>query len=170
MNRINRIMLAAAFIALLAGAAPSSAEQTPKDQLIGSWKVVSLKATTGDKVSYPLGPKVTGYMSVTPDRVWLLFADSTRTAPATATLTDAESLAMMKSHIAWTGRYTIGEQTPDGIKVIAHVDTASSQAITGTDRVYFIRVDGNRMMVKSPGVIVPVTGATSIVAFDLVKE
>ena len=27
--------------------------------------------------------------------------------------------------------------------------------IFDTDRVYFIRVDGNKMMVKSPGVIVP---------------
>jgi hypothetical protein len=49
------------------------------------------------------------------------------------------------------------------------VDAASSQAITGTDRVYFMRVDGNQLMVKSPGVIVPMTGATSVVEFDLVK-
>ena len=41
--------------------------------------------------------------------------------------------------------------------------------IFDTDRVYFIRVDGNKMMVKSPGVIVPMTGATSIVEFELVK-
>ena len=41
--------------------------------------------------------------------------------------------------------------------------------IFDTDRVYFIRVDGNKLMVKSPGVIVPMTGATSIVEFELVK-
>jgi hypothetical protein len=27
-----------------------------------------------------------------------------------------------------------------------------------TDRVYFIRADGNKMMAKSPGVIVPMAG------------
>jgi hypothetical protein len=167
---VNRIMLAVASIALFAGTAPSYAEPAARDQLIGSWKVVSLKATIGDKVSYPLGPKVTGYMGITPDRVWLLFIDSTRTAPATATLTDTESLAMMKSHVAWAGKYTTGEETPDGIKVTAHVDTASNQAVTGIDRVYFMRMDGNKMMVKSPGVIVPVTGVTSSVEFDLVKD
>ena len=71
--------------------------------------------------------------------------------------------------MAWTGKYTTSEQTAEGIKLTAHVDAASSQAIFDTDRVYFIRVDGNKMMVKSPGVIVPMTGATSIVEFELVK-
>jgi Lipocalin-like domain len=75
----------------------------------------------------------------------------------------------MKSHVAWTGKYATADQTPDGIKVTAHVDIASSQAITGTDRVYFMRVEGNRLVVKSSGVIVPMTGMTSIVEFELVK-
>jgi hypothetical protein len=166
---MNKILLATA-IALLAALAPSSAQQTTtKDQLVGTWKVITLKATSGDKVSYPLGEQVAGYVSITPDRLWLMFVDSTRKAPAAAALTDAEAIAMMKSHVAWTGKYSTAEQTSDGIKVTAHVDTASSQAITGNDRVYFMRVDGNKLMVKSPGVIVPMTGATSVVEFELVK-
>ena len=40
-------------------------------------------------------------------------------------------------------------QTPEGITLTAHVDTATSQ------------VDGNKMMMKSPGVIVAMSGATS---------
>jgi hypothetical protein len=76
---------------------------------------------------------------------------------------------MMKSHVGWTGKYTTAEQTSDGIKVTAHVDAASSQAITGNDRVYFMRVEGNKLTVKSPGVVVPMTGATSVVEFELVK-
>jgi hypothetical protein len=56
-------------------------------------------------------------------------------------------------------------RTAEGIKLTARVDAASNQAIFDTDRVYFIRVDGNKMVVKSPGVIVPITGATSIVEF-----
>jgi hypothetical protein len=31
-------------------------------------------------------------------------------------------------------------------------------------------IDGKKLMAKSPGVIVPMTGATSVVAFDLVKD
>ena len=64
---MNKILLARAAFALVAAAAPLCAQQAPtKDQLIGSWKVLSLKATTGDKVSYPLGEHVTGYVTVTP--------------------------------------------------------------------------------------------------------
>jgi hypothetical protein len=167
---MNKILLATVTFALVAVAAPLYAQQaTTKDQLIGSWKVLSLKATTGDRVSYPLGEHVAGYVTVTPDRFWLLFVDATRKAPAAATLTDAEAVAMMKSHVAWTGKYSTAEQTPEGIKLTARVDAASSQAIFGTDRVYFMRVDGNKLMVKSPGVIVPMTGATSVVEFELVK-
>jgi lipocalin-like protein len=166
-----KLLLATAAIVLAAATSPSHAQQaTTKDQLIGSWKVLSLKATTGDKVAYPLGEKVAGYVTITPDRFWLLFVDATRKAPASPTLTDAEAVAMMKSQVAWTGKYSTGEQTPEGIKVTARVDAASSQAIYDTDRVYLVRVDGNTMIVKSPGVIVPMTGQTSVVEFDLVKD
>jgi hypothetical protein len=60
-----------------------------------------------------------------------------------------------------------GRGDSGGYKLTAHVDAASSQAIFDTDRVYFIRIDGNRMTVNSPGVIVPMTGATSVVEFEL---
>jgi Lipocalin-like domain len=168
--RMKKILLATiiAVAAVLGG--PSQAQQTiTKDQLIGSWRVLNLKATTGDKVTYPLGEQVAGYVTITPTRFWLLFVDATRKAPAAPALTDAEAIAMMKTQVAWTGKYTTAEQTAEGIKLTAHVDAASSQAIFDTNRVYFIRVDGDKMIVKSPGVIVPMTGATSIVEFELVK-
>jgi hypothetical protein len=142
---------------------------TTKDQLIGTWRVVTLKATSGDKVSYPLGQCPIGHVTITPTRLWLMFVDPARKVPAAATLTDLEAVASMKSHVAWTGNYSTAEPTLDGIRTTIHVDTASSQAIAGTDRVYFVRVDGVKMMMKSPGVIVPMTGATSVVEIDLVK-
>jgi len=165
---MNKFLLATAAFTLIVTAAPSYA-QTTKNQLIGSWKVFSLKATAGDKVSYPLGERVAGYVTVTADRFWLLFFDSTRKAPAAATLTDDEAVAMMKTSVAWTGQYSTAEQTLEGIKVTARVDATSSQAIFGTDRVYFMRVDGNKLFVKSPGVIVPMTGVKSVVEFELMK-
>ena len=75
----------------------------------------------------------------------------------------------MKSHVSWTGKYVTSEQTPDGIKLTSRVDAASSEAINNTDRVYFIRATGDRLLFKSPGVIVPMTGATSVVEFEMVK-
>jgi Lipocalin-like domain len=164
------MLLATVAIAVVSSAMPSDAQQAmSKEQLIGSWKVLGLKATTGIKVTYPLGQQVAGYVTVTPTRFWLLFFDATRKIPAAPTLTDAEAITMMRTQVAWTGKYTAGEQTAEGIKLTAHVDAASSQAIFDTDRVYFLRRDGDRMIVKSPGVIVPMTGETSIVEFELVK-
>jgi len=165
---VNKMLLSTLAVALVV--VQSFAQQTTtQDQIVGTWKVITLKATSEGKVSYPLGDQVAGYVSVTPDRIWLLFVDSTRKAPAAAALTDAEAIAMMKSHVAWTGKYSIGDHTAEGIKLTAHVDTASSQAITGTDRVYFMRVNGRKLTMKSPGVIIPMTGATSIVEIELVK-
>jgi hypothetical protein len=166
---MKRILLAT-MIAVTVAAGPSHAQQTTtKDQLIGSWKVLNLKATTGDKVTYPLGEQVAGYVTITPTRFWLLFVDATRKAPATPTLTDAEAIAMMKTQVAWTAKYTTAEQTAEGSKITARVGAASSLAIFDTDRVYFIRVNGNKMMVKG-SVIVPMTGQKSIVEFELVKS
>jgi len=163
-------IVAAAAISFAAMVAPSYSQQaTTKDQIVGSWKVLSLKATTGANVGYPLGDKVAGYVTITADRIWLLFVDATRKAPATASLTEPESIAAMKSHVSWTGKYVTGEQTPDGIRLTSRVDAASSEAINNTERVYFIRANGNRLMFKSPGVIVPMTGATSVVEFEMVK-
>ena len=162
--------LLAIIITVTAAMGPLHAQQpTAKDQLIGSWKLLTLTATTGSKVAYPLGEKAAGYVTITADRIWLLFVDSTRKRPAAPTLTDAEALAMMKTQVAWTGNYVMGEQTADGIKLTAHVDAASSEAINNTDRVYFMRVSGNKLMIKSPGVIVPMTGATSVVEFEMEK-
>lgn len=163
-------VLLATIITVAAAVGPLHAQQpTAKDQLIGSWKLLDLKATTGNNVIHPLGEKAAGYVTITSDRIWLLFVDSTRKPPAAPTLTDAEAIAMMKTQVAWTGKYVTGEQTADGIKLTAHVDAASSEAINNTDRLYLMRVNGNKLMIKSPGVIVPMTGATSVVEFEMVR-
>jgi hypothetical protein len=89
---------------------------------------------------------------------------------AAATLTDAESVSLMKSHVAYTGKYDVDlAQTPDGIKITIHVDAASNQALTGTNRVLYARVDGNKMTVKSPTLVVGTSGVTSVVELEYVK-
>ena len=167
---MNRMLLATVVTGLVAASLPSHAQQaTITDQFVGTWKVVTLKEISGDEVSYPLGQQVAGYVTITPYRLWLLIVDPTRKAPATAALTDAEAGEMMKSHVAWTGKYLTANDTRQGITFTAHIDTASSQAITGDDRVFFIRVEDNRLVMKSPGVVVPMTGATSSVEIELMQ-
>jgi Lipocalin-like domain len=72
-----RIIIACALAAIFAMPATAD-ETTTKQQLIGTWKFINLKATNGNEVSYPFGEKVTGYVTYTPDRIWVLVVDSTR--------------------------------------------------------------------------------------------
>jgi hypothetical protein len=167
---MKNLLLATVAIVLLATSGPSYTQPaTTKDQIIGTWKVLSLKGLTAGLVKYPLGEQPGGYVTITATRMWLLFADSRRPAPTSAALTDAEAIAAMKTSVAWTGQYTIGEQSPHGLKATARVDTASSPALPGTDRVYFMKVTGNKLTMKSPGVIEPMTGVTSALVIELVK-
>ena len=162
------ILMCVAAGALFIASQANAQQATTKEQLIGTWKVLSFKSTNGNAVSYPFGEKVTGYLTYTPDRIWVLLVDPTRKAPASAMLTDAESVEMMKTHAGWTSTYTLAEQTPDGLKVIAHVDAAPNEAINHTDRDYFVRVNGNRLLVKS-NVINPATGVAIVAELEYVK-
>jgi len=167
---MNKLLLATVAIVLMSASVPSYAQQaTTKDQIVGTWRVLSVRGLTAGLVKYPLGEKPGGYVTVTATRIWLLFVDSRRPAPASPVLTDAEAIAAMKTSVAWTGQYTIGEQTQDGLKATARVDTASSPALPGTDRVYFMKVEGNKLTMKSPGVIEPMTGVTSALVIELIK-
>lgn len=166
---MNRVIRVAALTTLLATSVQSYAQQTTKDQIIGTWKVVSLRGLTRGLVRYPLGEQPSGYVTVTSTRMWLLFVDSTRAAPVSATLTDAEAIAAMRTSVAWTGGYTIESSGPNGLKATAHVDAASSPALTGTERIYFMTVEGNKLTMKSPGVIEPMTGVKSALVIQLVR-
>ena len=99
-----------------------------------------------------------------------MLVDSARKRPAAAALTDAEAVSFMKTSASYTGRYDVDPaQTPDGMKVTIHVDAAANQALTGTDRVFFMRVDGDKLTLKSPAVFVPMTGSTNAVELHLVR-
>jgi hypothetical protein len=167
---MRKLIFAGAAAALTAAPAAHSQSATDRGRILGTWKVETLKVTSGGEATYPLGEHPSGFVTMTPERMWLLFVDSARKTPASPTLTDAEAVAMMTSQVAWTGKYTVGEQTPDGIKITAHVDAASSQAIVGNDRLYFVHVDGDKITFKSPGVIVPMTGKTSLVEFEMTRS
>jgi hypothetical protein len=85
-------------------------------------------------------------------------------------MTDSEAVSLMKSHAAYTGKYDVDPaQAPDGIKITVHVDAASNQALVGTNRVFYVRVDSDKLILKSPAIVVPTTGLTSIVQLEFVK-
>lgn len=123
---MKNLLLATAVILLLTTSVPSYTQQaTTKDQIIGTWRVLSLKGLTAGLVKYPLGEQPAGYVTVTATRMWLIFFDSRRPAAESPTLTDPEAIAAMKTSAAWTGQYTIGEHSPDGLKTTTRVDSSS---------------------------------------------
>jgi hypothetical protein len=165
---LKSLLLAAT---ILAFTAPAYAQQQDAKELLGTWKLVSLKTVSADgKMSTgPLGDKPEGYVTITPNRMWLLFIDGTRKAPATAAPTDAEQIAMMKTNATWTGTYKTSEQTPDGIKVDAKVDMAVNQSLANTPRIYFMKVVGGKLNVKSTPIVIPMTGEKAVVQYEMVK-
>lgn len=151
------------------GYAIGDAAKMTKDELLGTWQIMSFKAVADDKTSYPLGEHPNGYIGFSPSRFWTMLVDSTRKLPVATSLTDAEAVSLMRSSAAYTGKYDADPvQTADGIKISIHVDTASNQSWVGTDRIFFMRIDGNRLSLKSPSVVIP-SGATSVVRLEFVK-
>ncbi len=149
---------------------PLLAEEMTKDRLVGAWQLVTFTATSGDKVSYPMGEQPGGLVGFSPTRYWVMLVDTKRQMPAAATLTDPEAVALMKSHVAYTGRYDVDPSpTPDGIRVTIHTDAASNQALAGKDRVFFMRVDGNKLTLKSPALVIASTGLTSVARLEFVR-
>ena len=133
---MKKMLFATALVLAIASSASHSQQTTTKEQLIGSWKVLSLKATSGEKTAYPLGEKVAGYVTITPTRYWLLFVDATRARPASPALTDAEAIAMMKTQVSWTGKYSTAEQTADGLlhgDILVGYHPLCNQALEGCE-------------------------------------
>jgi hypothetical protein len=162
--------VAIVLVAIVTSAAAHAQGLMTKDQLFGTWQLLSFKATSGDKVSYPLGEQPKGFIEFTASRFWVMLVDSTRKPPAATALTDAEAATLMKSHAAYTGKYDVDPaQTPDGIKITIQVGVAPNEALNGTRRVFFTRVDGNKLILKSPAIVVPTTGLTSVVHLEFVK-
>lgn len=145
-------------------------ESVTNSQLAGAWLLKSFKATSGDQLNYPMGEHPGGYVGFSPTRFWVMLVDTTRKAPASAAMTDAEAASFMKTSAAYTGKYVADPTpTPDGIKLTIRVDAAANQALTGTDRVLFARVEGDKLTLKSPTIVIPTTGQTSVVQLEFVK-
>jgi hypothetical protein len=165
------VLVATLLFGFIVDAAPlAHAQSATAKEVDGTWRLVSAKSTSGSKVENMFGEHPGGYIGFTAGRFWVMLVDGDRKAPAGAVLTDSEALSMMKTSAAYTGKYGADPvPTSEGIKVIIHVDAASQQALTGTERVFFVRVEGNRLTLKSPSVFVPMTGSTTAVQLEFVR-
>ena len=117
-----------------------------KDQLIGSWKVLSYKSQTvgQDNWREPLGPNPKGYNIFTAEGRYMHFVTASGRKPPT---NDAERAALLNSMNAWSGRYTV-----DNDQVTIIVDTSWSEVHQGErqKQVRFIKLEGNKLTWRTP--------------------
>jgi lipocalin-like protein len=117
------------------------AQDTTK-QLAGSWK---LNAWTiqiiGGEVTEPFGPNPTGRAVFTPDGYVAFIIVARNRKPAT---NDAESTALVKTLLAYTGKFTI-----DGDKFTTKVDMSWNELLTGQDQVRFFKLEGDELSIRT---------------------
>jgi hypothetical protein len=121
-----------------------------KDSVVGTWKLVSVKATTdkGDVDKAVLGQNPTGLLTYTADgRMMAIISDDGRKPLSIADRVSApaeERAQAYSTFMAYAGRYTF---TCD--KVVTHVEVASLQNWVSTDQTRFVTLQGNRMFVRN---------------------
>jgi Lipocalin-like domain len=127
---------------------------------VGTW---TLRATerksldTGETT--PLwGANPSGTLIYTADgRMSALVLAGNRKAPAAAMPTEAEALSLLRSMVAYAGRYTV-----EATRVVHHVDQSWNQAWTGTDVVRFYKFEGNRLTLTTAPAPNPRDGKMSV--------
>jgi hypothetical protein len=117
------------------------ADDTAK-QLIGSWKLSSwVIQIIGGDLTEPFGPNPKGRAVFTPDGFVVFVIVATNRKPAT---NDEESAALLKSLMAYTGKFTI-----DGDKFTTKVDISWNELFTGQDQVRFFKLEGDKLFIRT---------------------
>jgi hypothetical protein len=114
-------------------------------QLIGAWRLVSFEVETADgRIRFPYGHDATGSLVMTVEgRFIAILAAKGRRAAAT----DQDAQALLRSMIAYTGRYRI-----DANRVITDVDTMWDESWQGAERtqIRFFTLDGDTLSLITP--------------------
>jgi Lipocalin-like domain len=110
---------------------------------VGVWKLLSYQTEfqDGSPKRAMFGEHPTGYIIFTSEgRLMAVIEAEGRKTPST----DSDRAALLKSLIAYSGRYRI-----EGNQWITSVDTAWNPAWDGTDQVRAFQIVGNRLTVTS---------------------
>jgi hypothetical protein len=129
------------FLGLAALALSSHAAERPA--LVGVWKLLSYQTEfqDGSPKRAMFGEHPTGYIIFTSEgRLMAIIEAEGRKAPST----DSDRAALLKSLIAYSGKYRV-----EGNQWITSVDTAWNPGWDGTDQVRTFQIAGNRLIVTS---------------------
>jgi hypothetical protein len=148
---------------------PSAAVAQSKDDLLGTWKLVSATHTTdkGD-VKDAFGPNPIGFITYTTDgRMMAIITYSGRkplSVPDHVAAPADERAEAFASMIAYAGRYSLA-----GDKVIHHVEASWRQDQVGSDLVRFAKVQGDRLTLRTPPMIVGGVRVVSELVWERMK-
>ena len=130
------------------------------ERLIGTWKLISVKARdidTGEERD-AWGPNPKGYINYGPDgRVMVINARSGRTKPKGPAPTPQEAADLFQGMLAYAGSYSVNGDT-----VTHHVDVSWNETWTGADMVRIARFDGDRVHLSTRPTPDPVNGRISV--------
>ena len=111
-------------------------------QLSGSWKLTSWTIQVIDgEAAQPFGPTPKGRAVFTPDGFSAFMIARPDRKPAT---NDADSAALLKSLMVYTGKFTI-----DGDKLTSNVDLSWNEILTGTAQVRFFKLEGDKLSLRT---------------------
>jgi lipocalin-like protein len=131
-------------------------DKSLKDQLVGSWKIVSFKAQRVGETEWrdSLGPNPKGYTIFTADGRYMLLITASGRKPPT---NDAERAVLLKSMIAFSGKYNV-----DKDQLVILVDTSYAEVHQGErqKQVRFIKIEGDKLTSRTP----PQAGSMGIAA------
>jgi hypothetical protein len=126
------------------------------DALLGTWRMLSWKreiVATGEMIDV-YGPDPVGFLNYGADgRFCAIVVNRDRAAPVTSPATDLEKIRLFDTMMAYAGTYTLDEE-----KAVHHVDACWNQSWTGSDRVRFYRLDGDRLTIRGAKISDPTTG------------
>jgi hypothetical protein len=102
-----------------------------KEELIGSWKLVSVEDSSSNKRTYPLGKKPVGYLVYDDtNHMSLQVMSSDRPAMAIRAATRQELEEIIFSFDAYSGTYSIDQ---DGSTIIYHIESSIYPTVVGTE-------------------------------------
>ena len=125
----------------------------PED-ILGTWRLLYYEARSEDgEVSYPGGREQEGYLIYSPDGYFaVLIMKKGRPRFSSDDFrggTVSEKAGAAETFVAYCGTYSVG----DGC-VIHHIEASLFPNWVGTDQLRFIEIEGDRLVLTSPPLLV----------------
>jgi hypothetical protein len=117
------------------------------DQLVGTWKLVSVSSTTRNEKGNetPYGPRPMGLLTYRDGRVFAMISYDGRKSLSAEGGTREEQAEAFKTFLAYAGRYTFNDE-----KVTHHVEVSSIQNYVGKDLVRTVKFRGDQITLTTP--------------------